>query len=632
MPIKRSNQSPAMKAQALLASRKKSSSSSKRRTHDELAAMVADGSLVTEMIEDLKVNGVNDQGLKLRFFPLFVDALTLISDLRIGCCFTTGISQHGKTCSNSAVNAWLSQRAGLTSAWAFPLDSSVDRFVPQQHRNILEHLALKVSQARVTKNSSTSNRLYDVGIGRSIFHAVSKGSAVQNADNAEVGSASASYTSSVVFLEEASQVNQKLLAPLISRVEKSVSPVSPMRYLGTRGGGSGIELSIAQNSQYDFVPHCVCNHCNTETHLEPFGTIIAPHTVTNPITGELEEKYLSNTGNIVNWYKAEDGSPIIVCNNCKQELDDTVRMNCYFKDIKSGLNVREFVKQVVEPEWMTRRLQISIDFTAASRQKSGRLIARSIIEESFAPSNILDFLQQRVGITSQSLGGSISQENINSAFCRYPLVLHKPVTLVGIDQGRNFAYCSVLQFRHDETITDPNELWANIRCNLLFCKGIPITDLPGILTQYGVQGGCVDAKPGIMYAHTLREETGVVLGEQFHNTSISDDLRKGVIKDNGLEFPVWKFRTSKPGRAAMDSFIAGRVGIHPDLQEFNDLRPDSFARHLRSISWCADTATIKKSPDGRDDLFFSLVFAFLAYQIYLQEPSEILMQSWSWWS
>ena len=160
----------------------------------------------------------------------------------------------------------------------------------------------------------------------------------------------------------------------------------------------------------------------------------------------------------------------------------------------------------------------------------------------------------------------------------------------------------------------------------------PVTELSSIISKYKVQGGCIDAKPGIMTAHNIRQETGLVLGEQFANSSISDDIRQGIIKDGGLEFPVIKFRTSKPGRAVMDAFIAGRTGIHPDLQEFNDLRPDSFARHLRSISWCADTATIKKSPDGRDDLFFSLVFAFLAYQIYLQEPSEILMQSWSWWS
>jgi hypothetical protein len=632
MPIKRSNQSPASKAKAILASRQKSVRANKKRSHEELVSMVADGSLVTELIEDLRVNGINDQRLPLKFFRLFEDALSLVGDLRIGAVYSTGVAQFSKTQTNSAVNAWFGQRCGLTCGWAWPQDSSIDRFMGPQHRPLLEHLAIDVSKAKVTKSSSTSNRLYDVGIGRNIFLSVSKGSAVQNADNAEVGAASASFTASVVFIEEASQINQKLIAPLISRVEKSVSPVAPLRILGTKGGGSGIELSIAQNAQYQFVPHCKCNNCELETHLEPFGTIIKSHKVTNPTTGEVEEKFLSSTGNIQDWFKAEDGSPIIVCSHCQQELDDDTRTNCYFKDAKSGLDVPQFIKQVVEQEWLNRRIQVSIDFTAASRQKAGRLIARSIIEESFAPSNILDFLQQRVGVTSQSLGGSISQENINGAFARYPLVLHKPVTLVGIDQGRASAFCSVVQFRHDENITDPNELWANIRCNLLFCKGIPITDLPGILIQYGVEGGCVDAKPGIMYAHQLREETGVVLGEQFANVSISDDLRKGVIKDNGLEFPVWKFRTSKPGRACMDAFIAGRIGIHPDLEEFNDLRPDSFARHLRSISWCNDTATIKKAADSRDDLFFSLMFAFLAYSIYIQDPQEILIQSWNWWS
>jgi hypothetical protein len=548
--------------------------------------------------------------------------------------WTTGISQASKTAANSAVNAWLTQRAGLTCAWTWPLAESVDRFQPMQHKPLLEHLAFDVSKAKVTKNSNTSNRLFDVGLGRAIYHSLGKGSAVLNADAATVGAASASYTADCVWAEECSQVKQSLLAPLLSRVEKSVSPVLPFRACSTRGSGGGVELSIATHAEFQFSPHCVCNHCNTEIELHPFGTILKPVQVINPVSGELEEQYLSNTGNIIDWHKDEDGNPFIGCSNCGEELDDTVRMDCYFKCTKSGLTVSQFVEQVLIPEWQTRRIQISLDFTAPSRQKKGRLAARAIIEEGINPSNLSDFLEQRLGVDSGKIGGCITQENINSAFERYPLVVpdSDSIRILGLDQGRSAWHTSILEFKIPRNYKDISEVWNNIRGNLLFCKGIPVTDLHSVMQEYKVQAGILDAKPSIIFANQTREETGLILGEQFANTSINDDCKKGVIRDAGCEFPVWKFRTSKPARALLDAFIAGRIGIHPDLQEYNDLRPDSFARHLRSVSWDSELATLKKASDGHDDLAFSLIFAYLGLMIYLEDPSEILMQSWNWWS
>ena len=634
MPIKRSNQSPAMKAQALIASRKQAITSNKKRTREELVKMVASGELVDEMIVDLKKNGINDQGNPLIFYRLFEQGLRLVGDLRIGGVWTTGVSQQSKSCVNISVNAWLSQRAGLTTAFVWPLADQVDKFMPLQHRRVLEHFAFNVSKAKVTKSSSTSNRLFDVGIGTSIFHSLGKGSAVINADAATVGSASASYTSSVVFVDECSQVKQTLVAPLISRVEKSVSPVLPLRASSTKGSGGGIELSIATHAEFQFSPHCVCNHCNTEIELHPFGTILKSVESVNPVSGELEDLYLSNTGNIIDWHKDEDGNPFIGCSNCGKELDDTVRMDCYFKCTKSGLTVPEFIEKILVPQWQTRRIQISLDFTAPSRQKKGRLAARAIIEEGINPSNLSDFLEQRLGVDSGKIGGCITQENINSAFARYPLVVPESdsIRILGLDQGRSAWHTSILEFKIPRNYSDISEVWNNIRGNLLFCKGIPVTDLHSVMQEYKVQAGILDAKPSIIFANQTREETGLILGEQFANTSINDDCKKGIIRDAGCEFPVWKFRTSKPARQVLDSFISGRISIHPDLQEYNDLRPDSLARHLRAVSWDAELATIKKASDGHDDLFFSLIFAYLGLMIYLQEPSEILMQSWSWWS
>jgi hypothetical protein len=633
MPVKKSNSSPAVRAQALLASRKKTSEGSTKKTKEEMVRMVETGELVEWMISDLKKHGVNDRREPLIFYRLFTEGVSLIGDLRVGAVWTTGISQASKTAANSAVCAWLSQRAHLTTAWTWPLAESVDRFQPMQHKPLLEHLAFDVSKAKVTKNSNTSNRLFDVGLGRAIYHSLGKGSAVINADAATVGAASASYTSDCVWAEECSQVKQSLLAPLLSRVEKSISPVLPFRALSTRGSSGGIELSIATHAEYQFSPHCVCNHCNTEIELHPFGTILKPVQVVNPVSGELEEQYLSNTGNIIDWHKDEDGNPYIGCSNCGKELDDTVRMDCYFKCTKSGLTVPQFIEQVLIPEWQTRRIQISLDFTAPSRQKKGRLAARAIIEEGINPANLSDFLEQRLGVDSGKIGGSISQENIDSAFARYPLVVpdSDSVRLIGIDQGRNAWWCSVMDFKIPRNATDVNEIWNNIRGNLLFCKGIPVNELHSVLQEYKVVGGALDSKPSIIFAHQTREDTGLVMAEQFANVSISDDIRPGTIKDAGMEFPVWKFRTSKPGRSVLDSFIAGRIGIHPDLKQYNDLRPDSFAKHLRSVSWDTELATIKKASDGNDDLFFSLVFCYLALQVYLIDPQEVLIQSWSWW-
>jgi hypothetical protein len=630
MPIKKAKVSASRLASSLLAAREQKALDT--RDIEDTRRKVYDGTLVDEMVADLKKNGVNDQKQPLIFYRLFEEGFYLVGDLRIGVVYSTGIAQASKSALNSAVSCWLGQRANLTVAWAWPLADSVDKFQPMQHRPILDHLALKVSKAKVTKSSNTSNRLYDVGLGRNIYHSVSKGSAVQNADNAEVGAASASYTASVVFAEEASQTQQSNISPLISRVEKSISPMQPLRYLGTRGSGAGIEMSIAQNAEFVFVPHCVCNNCNQEVRLETLGTILKSQKVINDITKELEDKFLSPTGNILDWAKDEQGDPIIGCSHCGKELDDVIRQDAYFKCIKTGLTVWEFRKQILEKEWDRRRIQVAIDFTAPARQKPGRLVARSIIDEGINPSNLRDFLQQRVGISSEALGGAISQDHIDGAFARYPLVLDKAVRLIGIDQGRKALYTSIIEFRHPENTSDVQYIWNNLRGNVLFCGGITLDELSPLMDTYKVDGGAMDAKPSIIFAHQTRELTGIQMGEQFATNSINDDLRKGIIKDCGLEFDVWKFRTSKPARAMFDAYISGRMSVHPSLQKSNNLQPDSMARHLRAVSWNEDIADIKKANDGLDHLAFSQIFAFLAYNLYLVDPSEVLINSWNWWS
>jgi hypothetical protein len=541
-----------------------------------------------------------------------------------------GIVTHN-TAANSAVSCWYGQ-SGMVSAWSWPQASSLDTNMPTQHKPILEHWALKIRKARITRNSSTSNRLYDVGVGRNIFLSLGKGSVVQNADQAEVGAASASFTCDVIFAEEASQVRQSLVAPLVSRVEQSLSPVQPLRSLSTPANGSGIELTIKQNAEYEFYPSCDCSTCGKTVILNPLGTVLKHRMVVSDITGELEKKYFSPTGNILDWWKTDDGEPYIACNHCGSELDDAVRMNAKFRCIRTGIDIPTLLKDVVGPLWLKKKIKVALWASSPSRQKAGRLVARDIIDEGKNPSSVRDFVQQRLGIPSTELASNITQENIDSAFARYPLVRGKPVRLIGIDQGRQNWFISVIEFRHDEEEQNPQTVWANLRANVLFCDSVPASELPQIIETYKVEGGALDSKPSIVFAHQTRELTGLVMAEQFSTNSINDDLRKGIIKDAGLEFDVWKFKTAKIGRAVFDAFIAGRISLHPSLQKGNDLRPDSMTRHLRSVGWDDETAEITKATDKRDDLFFSMVFAFLAYNLYLVDPSEVLINSWNWWA
>lgn len=585
-------------------------------SRDKLKSDMESGKMLDDMIEWLKLNGTNEAGFKLRWTPVFEQSLRLVADLRIGEVYTTGVAQLFKTLTNALVNAYYGQVAGLRCGWAYPEAKLIDTNTPSQHKNMLRDFS-ELRGAKINRSSSTSNRYYDVGIGSNRF------TAVQTGDNsADAGTAIVSFTADICFAEEASQCSQKAIAPLVSRVEQSISEAMPLRYLGTHGDGSGIELTI-EGADYYFWPHMPCACCGAEVLMDPRGTLLLEKKVTNK-AGRSEARYLSFLGTVMDYVTTFDGSPTFACPHCNSELEQYDRVHkSYLKCIKTGLKYDEFLLKVVEPRWKSERLKVAINLSALLRDKPTRTVATGIINNGQSPATARDWCQQQLGLPSTSSATSITESQWIAACTEHPPIPSgwEKTRVMGVDQGRAYWYGAIVDVWFDPSVPThliPSQAIYDIR--ELTCADA------AEWVQHAVDEGCelglMDNEPSIHWAAELCEESGFQMADQV--STQREDYKLGETRDGGVDHKCWKLRDSKFGFLIIHAFAEGRVILpHTYIDFLADNSITSPAKHLRSVSWDAGTARITKATDDIDHLFFGLMFAVAGFCIDLEFPSFI---------
>ncbi|MGB0851152.1 MAG: hypothetical protein ACPGTP_07885, partial [Bacteroidia bacterium] len=455
---------------AAIARRRKSQQSKvNRRPQDDIEQAMRSGALVQEGIDAIKQYGKTEFGQKLRWSNWFEELMRLVLDLRIAEVFTSGGAQISKTFANALAASFFAQYVGIRVGWCFPLDKLLDLHVPTQHKPLLEQWS-KQAGAVQSKSSSTSNRLYDLGVGRSIFTSISS----NKTGGAAAGTNIVSFTADVAFLEEASQCSWSDMAPIKSRVEQSISPVYPLRYLGTPGGGTGIELQ-AQDAEYEFWPHCQCIHCGEEINLDPRDTLLIKNYFRLP-NGQLEARYLTTTGLPIEWHQDQDGTAMFACPHCGEEVDDYARQNdSYFRCVKTGVSLMEFVNDIVPEKWETKRFSASLWLSPLLRHKPGKVVAQNIIDNGLNPDSASDWCEQQLGIPSTAMATSITNEHLLAALKTTPFQGGEKVRIMGIDQGRDRWWCTLFEVWWEYEGTHMH-IFNNARFNFLDAKGVPWTE------------------------------------------------------------------------------------------------------------------------------------------------------------
>ena len=585
-------------------------------------ADMVSGELAPKMIKWLKVNGLTESRQPIRWSRCFEEFLLLQADLRIAEVYTTGAAQLQKTITNALVNSYLSQVLGLRTAWAFPKEKLVDVNVPRQHSKILDHFTA-IQGVKRKNTHSTSNRLYDVGIGSSSFFGIVSG---DSSGGAAAGANIVSFTADVAFVEEASQVKQALISPLISRVEQSISPQQPLRNLGTPGSGTGIELAI-EEAEYYFWPHLMCPHCGEEVLLDPRGCLLKPHTEVNK-QGLPETRYLSRLGTAVDWLTDADGKPIFGCSHCQGILSQEVRSTSYLRCIKTGFDVPTFLSTVVPERWEKTRLKVALCCSPLIRDKPTHIVAATIIEKLFDPETAADVCQQQLGLPFTATSSSITETQwITACKSKKPPKSTHPdsVKVLGIDQGRADWYGVTATFHYNyELESSENLKHFIIEINDFYCDNSK--KILEAASEFGTEVGLIDNEPSIYLGAEVCQEWGYHMADQ--QPRQLDDYKIGESRDAGIKYPCWKIRDPKFGFLILEAFMEGRV-VMPErfLASLTDRTIKSPAKHLRSVSWDSGTAQIIKAADDIDHLFFALLFAVAGFAIFLDHPGKMLAVS-----
>ena len=601
-----------------------------RQSTDDVLGKIASGELVDECIDELKKYGKNEFGDPLRWDePGFEEGLRLIADMRVARKYISGAAQRWKTASCAQVNAWMTQRGGLRGLWSFPKARTMELLVPKQHKTILRAWAKVSGVTKITREMLTSNAQFDVGLGSATFTHVNSGQG-----EASAGTSVVAVTADFVSAEEASQSSHTEILPLYRRVDASRIHTRPVTWLGTPGGGGGIEAKIAE-ATYEFWPHAWCEHCQEWVSLHPLGALLRSETV-RVDDGSLIEKWAHDDGTPVKWFCHDADDPIetayVGCPHCENEITDETRFNARFRCVNTGIMLLEFLETIVPQEWKTSQLEVGLWVGALSRPRAG--IAKEILSE-LNPEGIEDWYQQRLGIPSSAMANSISKEALMNAIARpffKPAEKEQTIRLIGIDQGRASWYGAAVEFVYNPNLP-PDGIYSTAKRNILALECFPHSQTAEFLDQWNVDGGIIDNEPSISTAAMICRHTGLKLGDQ--QGKLKDDYSIKFAQDGGDKFECFSLKYKKYFKFIFSLFAGSSVSVDNRYMRFASGKinhPGDVFKHLCRVEWDSENGDIIKAKDGVDDLAFALMFAEAAFCIYSVNPGIISRtgHSWDW--
>lgn len=539
-----------------------------------------------------------------------------------------GVVTHN-TAASAQMNAWMSQRAGVRTLWAFPKARMMELLVPKQHRSLLTNWAKVSGITKFTRNMLQSNSQFDVGIAAATFTHVNSN---EGGSGAAAGTSVVAVTADVVFAEEASQSSHTDILPLYRRVDASRVSTRPTRWLGTPSGGGGIEAKIA-DAEYEFWPHAECQCCGQMASLHPLGALLTSKQE-RAEDGTLITKWAHEDGTPVGWFCYDQEDPIntafVGCVHCGNEIPDRARYEATFICIKTGVSVETFLSRVVPDVWREKQLEVGLWVGALSRPRAG--IAQEILAE-MNPEGITDWYQQRLGIPSSAMANSISTESLIQACQRTPYKAkedEKTVRMLGIDQGRQHWYGAVVEFIYNAKLP-PEAMYATARRNIIYLDSFPSFSTPELIQEWQVNGGLIDNEPSISSAAVVARHTGLSLADQ--QPKLKDDYTRKVIMDGGERFDCLSIKYKKYARYIFQLFASGRISVNNEYLRFASgavKHPADVFKHLTRVEWDSETGDIIRAKDKVDDLFFALMFAEAAFGIYTIDPGAVSCSSYSW--
>lgn len=588
-------------------------------TRNKFIESLDSGKGAIDFVKVVEEFGTNEKGEKLRIRNWNREYLRLIADVRVAHTVTSGAAQVGKTLAHTLLHCYVVANGSLNSIWAYSQERVLHRLVPLQFRPIMQNW-LKTQGINLKKSEgSQNNLLYSINGGNALFTYVSTGASASSGQ-ASAGSAVVSVSADIAFLEERSQYPAGAASPVERRLDAGRLANHPIRELGTPGSGQGIEASLKKCDR-NFYPALICKECEKLTFLHPYGALLLPVDRVNT-AGEKVSSYLSDSLRPVDWLHKDKQNPTesayIGCQHCRAEISQEERAESFFACLNTGERLTEFLDKLdgdFDKRWM-----IGIQLSPLLREVKYNLAAE-IIGGGLSSDNASDFIQQRLGLASETNSTAITQEMILRAMNTSPPTDRETVTLAGIDQGRAADSLVIIRFHMPQKRGEPSYDLENSHREIVFAGAVPRAEIPSILANYEVTGGAIDQEPDITSAFDFCRLTGFVMVDQ-QGRQI-EYLKKGESKDGGENFSVYKVSNPRFLKRTLSTFVNSDVNGYPLVSVSADwtvwLQNDterSPIKQLQSPSFDPETLKWVKSSTP-DHTYYAMSFCETAFYIYI---------------
>lgn len=561
-----------------------------------------------KFVQELTKYGINERGEKLNLLEWHCEYAEFIGDFRVAETLTSGCSQVGKTLFHSLLLSYCLTNGGLNTLWSYDLQLSRDIQVPSNFRPVIERW-MKAKGIKKVNNDAKNNTIYQVSGATAQFVYVSTSKVKEGEGSAAAGGIAVGVSRDILFKEERSQYPPGAADPLNRRLDAGRLPSRPIRELGTPGGGNGIEAEI-EVADYQFYPHYKCSVCGVSAPLHPKGCLLKKY----------QGEYLSKTGRPLNWHVDDDNKTVFACSNCGAYLNDETRKSAYFKCLKTGITLREFLDKLPFEE-PSERIKAGIILSPLLRIRSPSLPSE-MVEEGLNTFNTEDWQQQVLGLPSESNSTAVTLEMFKVAIGKPRITTKADITIAGGDQGRSEDWLWVCEYYlpKDDNLSIAQIIEQTTR-HVLFGGDIMRGEVPDTLKYLGVNFGLYDNEPDRSSIAQLCDVTCLEMADQ--KTGLVDAVSEGIVRDGGSEYPCWKIRNEKFLKQVLSSFLLEKFHLPPEWEKWVGNKSErSPMLHLTSPSFNPATGKWKRGKNNLDDLYYAAMFCEAAFFIWMTQKNQ----------
>lgn len=568
-------------------------------------------------VERLQKFGCTEKNEPLILYPWVKEFAECVSDLRIHRVLTAGNAQCGKSLINTLFLVDFLVFTGLNTLWFYPSKQQVDSLVPELFGKVVKYYVANVEQ-ELKQISGKNIQLikpddrqlasrFQVKGATAIFSYASnsgRDNSPTKSGLATVGTAAASVSASLMFIDERSQIPPESAAVLPRRLDAGRIPTQPIREIGTFGAGLGIE-NVVEQSKYHFYPHVKCSHCQQEIELSPKGCLLQ----------ESNGKYLSQTGRPIKWFYWDENdkveSAFFGCPHCENEITQDERLAAYFKCLNTNVLLRDYLNNlpVNLNDVYQMRDTVTVHLSPLLRFARYNLAAR-LIDIGLNSESVKDYQQQVLGYSSESDTSRVTKEMIESAKLRRAPDIRPNYILAGVDQGRNEDYITICEYYlPNNRKLSPIQQINNSTRRIIYCAPFIRKDLEKLIKRFNVQMVFMDNEPDRAYALDISNLLDVIPVDQ--KQYIATIVRDIEVSTGGMEFAVKAIDNTYFQDMSLNAFINEQVVV-PQSWNVADKGIHSPTRHFMSVSK-NELDTWERAKDSIDDLWFSHVFCECAF-------------------